>query len=257
MRADSLWLSPHLDDAVLSSGGAIATLVAAGARVRVLTVCTGTPTGPLSPLAEEIHGRWGLSAAEVLTVRRAEDQRALAVLGAERVELGLLDAIYRLPTTYLSYPALFGPPAVDDPFFADLDRALAPHLAADPAAQIYAPLAIGGHVDHRLVFAYASALAGVGRRVWFYEDLPYALRPEEAARRQSELSLKPRLIALDETALAAKIQAIAAYSSQLASLFGSAQAMPQAISAYAQAVGGARGPAERCFRPTVIHTPRD
>ncbi|MFO0725116.1 MAG: PIG-L family deacetylase [Myxococcota bacterium] len=257
MTARAIWLSPHLDDAVLSSGGAIASLVRAGAEVEVLTVCTAAPSGPLSPLAEDIHARWGLAADEVLRVRRAEDSRALQILGAAGGELGLLDAIYRLPSTYLSYAALFDVPVEHDPLSDDLARALAGRLRPD--AEIYAPLGIGGHVDHRLVFAYALGLARAGRRVWFYEDLPYALRPADRAawERAPVGPLVQRLIPLDAAALAAKIQAIAAYSSQLPALFGSAAAMPEAITAYATAVGGSAGPAERCFSPTVIHTPRD
>jgi LmbE family N-acetylglucosaminyl deacetylase len=39
---------------------------------------------------------------------------------------------------------------------------------------LIAPLAIGGHVDHRLVYHTACILARDGWSVAFYEDLPYA-----------------------------------------------------------------------------------
>jgi len=39
---------------------------------------------------------------------------------------------------------------------------------------IYAPLALGNHIDHRIVFEAACALIAFGYSVTFYEDLPYA-----------------------------------------------------------------------------------
>lgn len=51
--ATYLYISPHLDDAVLSVGGLIAAQLAAGDRVVIATVCTADPAidGIFSPLA--------------------------------------------------------------------------------------------------------------------------------------------------------------------------------------------------------------
>lgn len=248
----ALWLSPHLDDAALSGGGAIALAVQAGLRQRVLTACTGAPDpAGLSAFAATLHRRWGLAPEAVLEVRQAEEREAMRILGAEQRALGLLDAIYRCPALYCDMETLLGPPSSSDPFLGELRAAIAPELAAWPEARIYAPLAVGGHVDHQQAFLLGLALAQAGREVRFYEDLPYVLRPGELERRRASLAvaLVPELVDVSAT-IERKIAAIAAYSSQLPSLFGSAESMPEAVAGHARALGAEVGLryAERQFR---------
>ena len=86
-------LSPHLDDAVLSVGGRIASASRHGGRVRVVTVLAGDPaaTGPAGPWdAESGFG----SAGEAARARREEDLLACAILGAEPVWLPYCDEQY-------------------------------------------------------------------------------------------------------------------------------------------------------------------
>lgn len=255
----ALWISPHLDDAALSGGGAIASAVQAGLRQRVLTACTRAPDPQtLSPFAAELHRRWGLAPERVLAARQAEDQRALAVLGAEQRALDLLDAVYRCPGHYRDMETLLGSPAHSDPFLGELRAAIEPELRAWPQARIYAPLGVGGHVDHQQAFLLGLELARGGREVRFYEDLPYVLRAGELERRMERLgvSLVPELVDIS-AAIEAKIAGIMAYQSQLSSLFGSAEAMPEAVSSYARAVGAALGLryAERQFRLSASPSP--
>ena len=55
-----IFISPHLDDAVLSCGGGIARLTCSGERVTVVTIFTGdqSPGEPLSTLAVRSHASW-------------------------------------------------------------------------------------------------------------------------------------------------------------------------------------------------------
>ena len=69
-----LFISPHMDDAVLSCGGYIGKLTAYGYPVMVLTLFCGSPEGPLSPLAEALHAEWRLP-KDAPAVRREEDRR--------------------------------------------------------------------------------------------------------------------------------------------------------------------------------------
>lgn len=250
--AGAWWLSPHLDDAALSGGGAIAAAVQAGLRQRVLTACTGAPDPmALSPFAAELHRRWGLAPEQVLEVRQSEEREAMRILGAEQRGLGLLDAVYRRPDLYWDMATLLGGPADGDPLPLELGLAIAPELSAWPQARIYVPLGVGGHADHQQAFLVGLRLAREGREVRFYEDLPYALRPGELERRLQGLGVElvPELVDISGT-IELKIAAIAAYSSQLPSLFGSAAAMPEAIVGHARALGAAGGLAyaERQFR---------
>jgi len=90
-----IFLSPHLDDAVFSCGGAIAALTKAGERVVVVTVTAASPDlRRLPESARSLHSLWGI-AGDAVAARRKEDFAAAALLGFEPVHLDFLDAIYR------------------------------------------------------------------------------------------------------------------------------------------------------------------
>lgn len=253
-RYTHLYLSPHLDDAVLSCGGAIARHVAAGEQVLVVTICAGSPPPgtSFSPFAQQQHARWGLPPAEAVARRRAEDRAALALLGADALQLDLLDAIYRMPAAYVDDRTLFGPVAPDDPLAAALRPRLEALLDDHPGATIYAPLGVGQHVDHQAVYAVAARLATAGATVWFYEDVPYVLRPGALDARLAALGgraqWEPVVVPLG-AAVPQKIAAIAAYASQIATLFGDRERMGEAVAAYAEQVAPpGTEPAERLWR---------
>ncbi|MEP7119735.1 MAG: PIG-L family deacetylase [Byssovorax sp.] len=244
-------LSPHLDDAALSVGGLIARRTAAGESILVVTIAAGSPPAHaiLSPFAASFHRAWGLDATDAVAHRRREDEAALAILGAGGMRLEWLDAVYRRPELYDTEAALFGEPAADDRLQIELSAALAPILAASPRALVLAPLAVGGHVDHRIVHRAAVEIAAQGREVAFYEDLPYATMPDAVAQRRAALGFDTGPVTFDITgALDRKIAAILAYSSQIGSLFGDGEQARSAITAYALSVGE-DAPAERIWRP--------
>ncbi|HMQ32634.1 MAG TPA: PIG-L family deacetylase [Chloroflexaceae bacterium] len=234
-------VSPHLDDAALSCGGRIAALAAAGEPVLVVNVCSGSP-GPgtsFSPFAEATHARWGLPAAEAVRLRLAEDEQALETLGADSYQLDLLDAIYRMPAAYTDNATLFGAVAPGDGLAAELSAHLGALAARFPAAIFYAPLGVGGHVDHQAAYAAALALAAGGASVAFYEDFPYVARAGALEARLAELGgaeLFMPVVASIDGALQRKAGAIEAYASQLGALFGAKEEVAPAVAAYAAQV---------------------
>jgi LmbE family N-acetylglucosaminyl deacetylase len=237
-----LVVSPHLDDGVLSCGGALAAWAAAGERPAVVTVCAGRPCQPLTDFARFQHARWG-ELDDLVGWRRAEDARALALLGATPGWLEVPDSIYR-GERYTSEAAIFGEIAPDE---RALSERIADQLAAlwqtTAGALLYLPLGLGGHVDHRLVVAAGQRLAAAGRPVVWYEDFPYAMR--SGGRQQLAVLTAhrwPYRLPI-EAVLERKIAAIAAYASQVPVLFGSTAAMPAAVRQYARASGGGQ-PAE-------------
>lgn len=147
-----LFLSPHADDVALSCPGA----VLAARRAVILTVFGDDP------------------------VRQAEDHAAAAILGAEVVHAGLPEAPQR-SARHRSLSGLLGARSAQLPGLVeslhDLVRALRP-------ARVWAPLGVGGHVDHRLLFEAARTLPGP---VWLYEDRPYALLEGAVAARWRQL----------------------------------------------------------------------
>jgi LmbE family N-acetylglucosaminyl deacetylase len=81
-------VSPHLDDAVLSLGAAIARAVHAGAAVSVVTVFAGDPSSTAPP--DGWARRCGFATAgAAYGARRSEDREALALLGASAEHLPL------------------------------------------------------------------------------------------------------------------------------------------------------------------------
>jgi LmbE family N-acetylglucosaminyl deacetylase len=244
-------LSPHLDDAALSLGGAIARFALENERILVVTIAAGSPPpgAAPSPFAASLHRAWGLGAGDAVARRRREDEAAMALLGAESRRLDQLDAVYRLPDRYGSEAALLGEPAAHDRLEIEVLAELAPILAASPRALVLAPLAVGGHVDHRLVYRAAIEFARRDRDVAFYEDFPYAAKPGAVAERLDAIggSLEPTVVDITAT-LDRKIAAILAYASQIDALFGDPERARAAIAAYALAAGSS-GPAERLWRP--------
>lgn len=162
-----VFLSPHADDVAFSCAGLLATPTAAGvARRQLVTVFLSGPDADR---------------------RRAEDQTVAKLLGCDYRCLELPDAPDR-PEVHngLDHFMPYGPPHLG--IANEIVHRLLPHLT--PPLTLYAPLAVGGHIDHRIVHEAARALAyhiGPALRLMFYEDLPYALCPYSLARRLSAL----------------------------------------------------------------------
>jgi len=234
---DHIYLSPHLDDAALSCGGAIARHTNAGARVLVVTLCTAAPPpdGPFSRFAQDHHLMWGLAPERAMAERQREDDLALERLDADTYRAGLLDAIYRMPEVYTDNDRLFCTPAPDDSLLYSTRQLIAALHSRAPRATFYAPLGVGNHVDHQIV--YTAVCEGTGTAMAFYEDFPYVLWAGAFEQRMRALGqpFVASTIDIDAT-LARKIGAISAYASQLSSLFEQPSALAQIVGDYAESL---------------------
>ncbi len=232
-----IYLSPHLDDAVLSCGGLIARQAANDEPVTVVTVCAGdTPVGELTPFAVELHRRWGGEGSPV-AARRAEDRMACGRLGASVIQLEVVDAVYRRSKNVPLYPdeaAIFGPlnPA-DLGLVAQLAALLAE--ACSPTAYLYCPAGIGGHVDHRLTRMAAERL---GRPLWYYPDLPYAARGGSLPEGLGVPTGTQTVVHLVEEEIQTWAVAAGEYRSQLSTFWQSADALYQELAEYIDWSGG-------------------
>lgn len=233
-----LFLSPHLDDAVLSCGGMIYDLVQSGAKVQIITICAGDPApGPLPPFAASLHQRWQ-TGREASLIRRQEDEASCRCIQAQPIHLAFQDCIYRfLPDgspLIQENEALFGPlnPAESsliDAVSEEIER----HIPA--GAGIVAPLSLGGHVDHRLVRAAAESL---GRPLFYYTDYPYAEQITPAAGSLSKPDWTRIPLPVSAQGLQAWQQAVAEHRSQISTFWGSLADMQEKIRQYCQAGGG-------------------
>jgi LmbE family N-acetylglucosaminyl deacetylase len=259
----AIFLSPHFDDISLSCGGVAARLSRMGARCLGFTVFTApVPEGVLlSPFAAAMHDDWersnGTSVKAVNEVRRDEERAAMRLLGLESVWLDLPDAPYRQGShanyLYTDNSQLMGVPAREEkrtlvPLIAGRISRVAAEAGARGRVRVFAPLGIGHHVDHQLVFLAARRL-GPRYGVLFYEDFPYASRPGALDTRLAELdgSMQPRLMPITDL-IGIKIAAIARYKSQLASLFGDSEDMPAFVRAYFRSVAGDASPEQYAER---------
>jgi LmbE family N-acetylglucosaminyl deacetylase len=240
-----LFLSPHMDDAVLSCGGLIAQLIQAGESVIVFTIMAGAvpPDTPMTPFIKEHFERWDL-VPDPVPGRRQEDKNAIGVLGCSVCFGDVPDALYRTDGQgTLLYPdldRLFGAIHPADPVMARADEITA---RFQPATTIYAPLGAGHHVDHQairnIVLAWLKKQPQVA--VFFYEEYPYSANDTETiiqtARDELRHPTHPVIHPLGDTMLDAKINAIACYQSQISTFWDSIPAMAEATRRYAVQVG--------------------
>jgi len=246
-----IFLSAHLDDAVLSCAGMIKRLRDQHYKVGVVTVFAGIPMlkAPPSQLIEEFHRLMG-SSSRLVAQRRAEDRRALALLGAKCIQLNFLDCIYRRDLAsgeyYLKDMAeITGAIKEQDVLLpAQIAQALRSLYPKRERLYLYAPLAVGYHLDHRLLNRAALILLDQGYRLGLYEDYPYAEKDgatEEALRnlRQKELWHEKRVF-LSKAESEAKIKAVMCYQSQLRMLFKDEAVVHDRILGFLSQRGGER-----------------
>lgn len=209
-RYDAIYLSPHLDDAVLSCGGQIHRQVVARARVLVVTLFAGdVPGGPLSEIAREILHYMGLEPGNAMAFRRREDERACGELGADFEHRRLQESVYRRSRStgevfYGDRGSIFGEPATGD---AELVGVLQDKLRQlPPAAKVYSPLGVGSHVDHLLL--RQAAEEAFGGRLAYYEDFPYVQRFRALGKALGRKSKwRSEVVALAPEDVAARVRA--------------------------------------------------
>jgi LmbE family N-acetylglucosaminyl deacetylase len=214
-----VYISPHLDDAVLSCGGVIYRQTSCGDEVVVVTVCGGVPQGDISSeFIQELHTRWGMG-EPAIEHRQAEDRRACAMLGARTFHLPIPDAIYRTSVGgehfYDSEETIFGKIHPEEIHLIDrIARMIAKEC--EGASRIYAPMGYGGHIDHRLT---RKAVDRLGIGVWFYRDYPYAIREGQVPSDLSVPGGEEILVRLSGDEIVRWAEAVREYRSQLSTFW--------------------------------------
>jgi LmbE family N-acetylglucosaminyl deacetylase len=177
---DSLYVSPHGDDVPLSCAARLVAEAESGLEVTILTVF-GEPRPRQAPLADR---------------------------GIREVSLGLPEASAR-DASYADFArAAGGRQPEDDGWAETAAAALADARHRAGARQVYVPLGVGEHIDHRLCHeaALRAFEAGSGGNVYLYEDRPEAFVRGAVRMRLGHLGVRlpaGAADAADDTSLAA------------------------------------------------------
>lgn len=192
--ASCLFLSPHLDDAVLSCGALMQTLVCS-CPLTVATIFTAASPKPHTIAARSFLRQCGaVDAATLYATRRAEDRSVLDALGVRHVHLGLVDAVFRrrdirsatvdrlgrvLPELVHRYPTYRFDVARgriapgDRTLIEGLCDEVAELVRRTTARLLFAPIGVGSHVDHLIARTVAMRCSA---QVVYYADFPYNCR---------------------------------------------------------------------------------
>ncbi len=135
---------------------------------------------------------------------------------------------------YASEEAIFGPfDPVEQPLVDAVSHEI--RLALPAEAALVCPLAIGGHVDHRLVRAAAEKLR---RPLWYYADYPYAERSGEHISELLPGGCEEVLWKVSEDGIQAWVESVAAHRSQIGTFWADIASMETALRRYCQKNGG-------------------
>jgi len=155
---------------------------------------------------------------------------ACRIVGATPVYFDFLDCIYRRGKNgEWLYEYIFVPPHEEE---ADFPAAIAQAISArlQTTDQLVCQFGLGSHVDHILV---RRAVELLQRPLLYYADVPYLFKaPEELA--PNTAGMKEKIHSVGEAGLKSWQEAVAAYASQISSLFDDSDDMRSQIHQYWQ-----------------------
>jgi LmbE family N-acetylglucosaminyl deacetylase len=128
------------------------------------------------------------AARSSVETRRREEADAAESLGFDTLSLGLLDAVHRSDDGQPGARLFQAPGPQDSDVLATLTSRLRQLLSSTAIGTLYAPLAVGWHVDHVLCHRALADIQAACNLVW-YEDSPYCFLPAFTAARLAQLGL--------------------------------------------------------------------
>lgn len=228
-RGPALFLQPR-HGATLACGGAAALIAQAGWPSIIVSTGVDPEVGAAAALRARRPGLPACDPATVVTLRRAEEVCAAAVLGCGMRWLDLADG----PEDGAPGPA----------GSSDLARFIALEVLRAPdwreGTQVFVPVAARQSPAHRVLFEAGRTLAACGVRVWAYEDVECALAVPGAAdvwvADAAGALGTPLLLAID-TVLPRKLDAIGCQVSELSRVCPSMGDLRGALAGHAWRLG--------------------
>ncbi len=229
-------LSPHLDDAVLSTAGLLSALKGRVSRL-VVTIACGNP---LPRKNGNGKGRERRGFASPL-VRRREDIRAMDDLDCDFVHLGFSDCVYRRsPTTgdliYKRARMKFALSAPDDSAYVEELYLVLRRLVQNMGrVLVVAPMGIGLHVDHVICARVALQIASANNLL-FYEDVPYVFdhefgvgSPDGPEAALDRIGCRPAARLAVHTDVDTKVRLVRHYETQLPLFFSGKKSLSEKL----------------------------
>ncbi len=194
-----IFISPHLDDAVLSCSSLLLELAEKGCKTTIISIFTEGSSAPLSKDAAWILKTVGFeNSHSYFHARRLEDQVACATVKAQCIHLGFTDALWRkknifrfFPLTWIgllfprlvySYPSfqsIFLQESREKNLSEDIFQAIKNaigKLGKYSDITLFFPLGIGNHVDHKMINTLSNLFKS---KQIYWEDFPYNKKLEK------------------------------------------------------------------------------
>lgn len=188
----NIFISAHLDDAVLSCGQTIAAMQPA----RVITIFSGMPKNK-HRLSDYDKKTGFKTSEEAVNTRKAEDRIAQSILGSDFIHLDFKDHQYNQPST-----------------FSDIVDTVREYV--NDADRLFFPLGLL-HPDHETAHKVGLEIMSLSENIpeyYIYEDLPHrVLWPQETINKLSEYNLE--YARMNNAEKYHKIRALMAYKSQI------------------------------------------
>jgi len=230
-KTKCFFISPHLDDAVLSAGQLL-MLLAKKVPVVPITVFTEATMDRPTISAKQFLKYSGYQDAEKLFLaRKKEDMTAMQTLGLQAKNLGYVEAMWRRKTSktskflgnvlpefayvYPIYRFLITSGRIaksDEKLKKRLISQLQEVIGKDKNYLVFAPLGVGGHVDHVLVRKVCEK--AFEKRLVYWSDFPYNKRTGFVGR--APVDYREMRLSVD---MKAKSALIKKYKSQIKGLF--------------------------------------
>lgn len=232
-----IFISPHLDDVALSVGGIVNNLVNNKIDTEIWTFFSGSPDDEnLSDFALSLHKRWKLP-LDAPKIRRLEDKKACATLGARYKHFNIPDCIYRKDQEGIPIVReeedLYQPIPPSQQFLVNkISDEINRKTTTDDI--IVSPMAIGNHIDHRIIVAAITKVSP--HSILFYEDFPYIVNSHSSPIDYSKLT--PNKFDLQVENIKTWHEAIAAYQSQISTFWKNTNRMKEEIFEFASRGGG-------------------
>ena len=227
-KYDSIFFSPHLDDAVLSVGGFIDNEVKKRKKILIVTFFTaGNDSLELQKdQIDFLQNSFSKKSEKLFVKRKKEDIKATQFLQCDFFHFKYCDAFFRVNKTQFLYPSyndLFSGKihtleSVEKNIQKDITTLLKQY--SHEKTHLFAPLGVGAHVDHILISRIFQKRAQKQKNISFWQDVPYRNHISSSEKQISQIQEFPQISFYTCTAenQKRKKKACSFYKSQIHSL---------------------------------------